>query len=110
MDTASVCVLRESISCLLPLKQAFQYQQVCLTKAPFRLLPLYWDLEYVRFCMCPLSSVSVSHSPLALLYTSPIGLHSHMFWGPLFSVQDLRAGEPDVEFEPLTPWGEPHQL
>ena len=36
--------------------------------------------------------VSLSYSPLALLYSSPAGLQSHMFWGVVFPVQDLRLG------------------
>ena len=53
------------------------------------------------------SGVSISHSLLALLKVSPTGLQSQTFWGLVFSVQDPRAGEPDVGLEPLAPWGEP---
>ena len=36
-----------------------------VSKPPFRSLPLCWDLEHVRTCMCPLRRVCVSHSPMA---------------------------------------------
>ena len=54
--------------------------------------------------------VSVSYSPLALLYTSPTGLENQMFEGLIFLVQDPWAGEPDEWLRPLTPLREPLQL
>ena len=45
---------RGSPSCFLPLWKALQDQRVGLTQGPFKLLPLRWDLEHVRFCVHPL--------------------------------------------------------
>ena len=42
-----------SPSCLLPLWETLQDQQVGLTQAPFKFLPLFWDSKHMRFCMYP---------------------------------------------------------
>ena len=47
-----VSVLRMSSSCLLPLPEILQDQQVGLTQAPLKSLLLPWVLEQVRLCMC----------------------------------------------------------
>ena len=47
----SVYVPRVSCSCLLPLWEILQDQQVGLTQAPFKLLLLPWVPEYMRFCV-----------------------------------------------------------
>ena len=102
MAAASIYVPSGSPSCLLPLLEAPQDQQVGLTKAPFKLLlPLV--SEHVRFCVCPLRVESVSHSPLALLKIIPTDLQSQMFWGLVFLVQEPWAGESNVGLRPLTP-------
>ena len=54
MAAASIYVLRESPSCLLPLQKSLHGQQVGLIQAPFKLLLLLWVLVYVRLCVCPL--------------------------------------------------------
>ena len=59
LSAASVSIPRGSRSCLLPLQEALQGQQMGLTLAPFKLLPLFWDSEHVRFCMCPLKVESL---------------------------------------------------
>ena len=51
MPSTSVYVPRGSSSCLLPLWEALQDQQVGLTWGPFKLLPLHWVLEHVGFCV-----------------------------------------------------------
>ena len=51
MAPASVCVLRVSASCLLPLQEALQDQSVRLTQVSFKLLLLPWVPEHVRFCV-----------------------------------------------------------
>lgn len=51
--------------------KTLQDQQVGLTQAPFKLLPLRWDLEQMSFCICPLrmetrfptASSSPKHNP-----------------------------------------------
>ena len=53
MAAVSVCVPRMNFSCLLPLQETLQDQQVGLTQAPFKLL-LPCILEYVRFYVNPL--------------------------------------------------------
>ena len=87
-----------SSSCLLPLWEALQDQQVGLIQALFKLLFLPWVLEHVRFCVHFLRVESISHSPLALLKLSPAGLPSQTFWGLIFPVQDPWAVESDVGF------------
>ena len=79
MAAPSVCVLRVSSSCLLPLWETSQDQQLGLTQAPFKLLLFPWALERVRFCVCPLGVESVSHSPPAPLNLSPASLQSQTF-------------------------------
>ena len=54
MAAASVSTPRENPSLLLPLWETLQDEQVGLTQAPFKLLLLCWDSEYMRFCTCPL--------------------------------------------------------
>ena len=81
---SSVCIPRGSTSWLLPLQKVLQDQQVGLTWAPFKLMPLCWDLQHVRFCGCPLSGVSILYSPLALLILGPTGFQSQVFWGLVF--------------------------
>ena len=56
------------------------------------------------------SGVCISSSPLGVPKVSLAVLQSHMFWGLTFLVQELQAGEPDVELGPLAPWGETLQL
>ena len=55
MVAISVYVPRRSPSCLLPLLESLQDQLVGLTQAFFKLLPVHWDSEPVRFWLCPLS-------------------------------------------------------
>ena len=55
MAATSVSVSRNILSYLLPLQETLQDQQVGLTQVPLKLLPLCWDLEYVRFCVRPLT-------------------------------------------------------
>ena len=43
-----------SSSCLLPLQEALQDQQVGLIQAPFKLVFLPWVSKYVRFGVHPL--------------------------------------------------------
>lgn len=52
--------------------------------------------EHVRFDMHPLRAESLSYSLLAVLYTSPADLRSYVFWGLVFPVQNLCAGDPCV--------------
>ena len=76
------------------------------TQVPFRLLPLHWDLECVRFYTCPLIAVSISYSPPALLNISPGGFQSQMFWGLIFLVQGPGLGSPmQGSLSPFAPWG-----
>ena len=49
----SICVPRVSLSRLLPLLEALQNQHMCLIQVPFKLLPLHWGSEHVRFWACP---------------------------------------------------------
>ena len=56
-------------SCLLLLQEALQDQQMGLTQASFKLLPLHWDSEHVRFCVCPLRVESLLPITLWLFQT-----------------------------------------
>ena len=60
MAAISIRVPRESPSCLLPLQEALQDQQLGLT------VPLCWDSEQVRFCVCPLRAESLFLTALHL--------------------------------------------
>ena len=71
-------------SCLLPLWEALQDQQLPLTQAPFKLLLQYWVLEHVRFCMPALRVESITHGSLALPKVSPACLQSQMLWENIF--------------------------
>ena len=51
----SIYVSRGYPSGFLPL----QDQQMYLTQASFKLLPLHWNSEHVRFCVCPLKVESL---------------------------------------------------
>lgn len=59
MAAASVCDFRVSCTCLLPLGETLQDQQVGLTQAPTQLWLLPWVPEPVRVCVYPLSEVSI---------------------------------------------------
>ena len=52
ISVTSMYVPRVSSSCLLPLQESLQDQQMGLTQAPFKLLPLHWVSDHVRFCVC----------------------------------------------------------
>ena len=92
MAAASISVPRGSPSCLLPLLEAIQYQQVCLIQVPFKLLPLCWDLERVYFCMHPyeqsLGFLQLSGTP----EHKPHWLLSQTFWRLVFLIQDPGLG------------------
>ena len=106
MGAGSIYVPRVRSSCLLPLWEALQDQQVGLTQAPFTLLLLPQDSEHVRFCVHPLRVEPISPSPVALLKVSSAGLQSQMFWAGM----NPRAGDSEVGLRPLASWGEPLEL
>ena len=110
MGAGSIYVPRVRSSCLLPLWEALQDQQVGLTQAPFTLRLLPQDSEHVRFCVHPLRVESMSPSPVALLKVSSAGFQSQMFWGFVFLAQNPRAGDSEVGLRPLASWGEPLEL
>ena len=109
MAAACISVLRVSPICLLPpggsLRSASGSIQEC-----FKALPLCWDSELVKFCMCPLRVDSVSYSPLVLLNVSLAGFLSQTFWLLIFLMQDPWPGESDVGFKAFAPWGGPPWL
>lgn len=67
MATASIYVPRGSPSYFLHL-QEFLQEQVCLTQAPFKLLPLHWDSVYEIFCV-PLRTKSLLSTSLWVSHT-----------------------------------------
>ena len=68
--------------------EGLQDEQMGLTEAPFKLLPLHQDSEHAKFCAHPSRAVFVSCSFLALLNISLTGFQSHMSWGLVFMVKD----------------------
>ena len=72
---------RGSSTCLLPLQGGLQDQQVGVTQAPVKLLPLCWDLERVRFCKCLLRAKSLFPTALLLPQDKPTCFQSLAFWG-----------------------------
>ena len=103
MAASSVYVPMGSFSCLLPLWEALLHQQESLTQTPFKLLPLSWDVEHVRFCVSPLRVETLYVTALWLSHTqSPLASELHIC-RLIFLVQDSQAGEPDVELKPLSP-------
>ena len=64
---------------------------VCLTQAPFKLLPLHWGLEHVKLL------IAESLFPLALRYVSPVGLKARcseglLSWGKTPGLGSLMWG------------------
>ena len=82
MAAASVCFIRVSSYCLMPVQEILQDQQVGVTQAPFKLL-LLWVLEHVRFCVHSLRLESISHSLLGLPKVSST---SPVIWGLIYLV------------------------
>ena len=70
----------------------------------FKVLPLFWDSEHVRFCTHPVRVEFLIYSLPTLPNFSPAGLQSQTFWGLIFLVQDPWAGKPNVELRLLAPW------
>ena len=99
---AALSVPGESPSCFLPLWEHLQGQQeVCQTTCFVKELLLNWVSEHVTLCMTFKSRVSVPYSLPALLNSKPHWFPSQASWGPIFTVADPWAEEPDVEWGPL---------
>ena len=121
MVATSISVPRRFPSCLLPVWEALQDQQLGPTQVPFKLVPLCWDLERMFLCMSFKSRISVSYSLPALLNVSSVGSQSQTFgystsqfrtpglvslmWGsdPSLLGEDLRG------WDSLPAYGLPHQ-
>lgn len=62
--------------------EALQDHQVGLTQSPFKLLPLHWDLECVRFCLHLWRVESLFPTALYLSYMSvPLAFKARHSWG-----------------------------
>lgn len=95
-------LLQGDPSCLLSLQEALQAQQVGLTQAPLKGLPLCFSCEVLCAHLRVESLIPVAlSSPIH----KPCWFSKPDVWGLIFPVQDLRAAEPDVELGPLVPWG-----
>ena len=81
MAAANLCVHSRSPSCLLPLWEALQDQQVGLTQSPFKLLPLCWVLECVRFCIHLLEAECLFPTTLWLSHTQFLLACEASTWG-----------------------------
>ena len=91
MAIASVCVSRMSSSYLPTSAEGSPGSASCLTQTCFKLLPLYWNSEHVRFfCLSRVESLFLQ--PLALSFASSSSPHSQMFWELIFLVQDPNWG------------------
>ena len=109
MAATSVFVPTVSCSCLLPLWETLQDQQVGHDPGFYQVItsalgPRACEILYALFVK------SFPPRPLKLLKVSPAGLQSQMLWGLLFLLQDPKAGETNVGLKPLTPLGESLQL
>ena len=110
MAATSIFVPRGSLICLLPLWEAL-YDQVGLTQAPLKLLPLIWFLDCWKLCMHPLRMKSLSYSPPTCLCASPLAFKVRSSGGsPSQCSLPPWAREPDVGLSPFTPWREPLQI
>ena len=74
MAATGVYVPRVSPSCLLPLQETFQDQQVGLAQAPFKLLHLPWVLEQVGFYVHPLRLEPLFPTALWLSWKSALSV------------------------------------
>ena len=110
MSATSVCVLRVSSSCLLPLWVVLQDQQVGLTQAPFILLLLPWVPEHVRFCVHSLRVESQFPTALWLSQNNSLWSSKPNVLGAHLPDTGPSAGEPDIGLRSLTPWGESLKL
>ena len=52
------------------------------------------------------TGVSVSPSPVEVLWSNPTGLQGQIPWGFSVPLSDPQAGKPDVEFRTFTTMGE----
>ena len=100
-----VCVPRRVPSCLLIVQKALQDQLVSLTRLLSNICICtgtqgMWDF------LATLRVASVSYRLFTLLFSCPTGLQSQIFWGLIFLIQDLWAGEPDIGLRLLTFFGE----
>ena len=91
----------------LPPQETHLHQQVGLAQAPMKslLFPL-GPSAHESFCVPSKIGVSVSHSPVEFLRSSPAGLQSQVLCGRLLPMPDPQAGEPLVGLRTLTPVGE----
>ena len=87
-----------STSRLLPLREALQDQQVCLTQTSFKWLHLPSESWSVWDVVHPVRVESIYHSALTLLKVGPTAFQSQIFWGFIFLLQDPR--EPDGGSDP----------
>ena len=97
LASTNVYVPRVSGSCLLPLWEVLQDQQVGLTQALSKVLLLPWIPEHVRVCVLLVKGKSLFPSAL---------WDSHWPSKPntlrlIFSGKDPQGEEPDVEFRHL---------
>lgn len=71
--------------CLLLLWEALQDHQVGIIQSPFKLLPLHWDLEHVRFCLHFLRVESLFLTALCLFCMSvPLAFKARHSWASSF--------------------------
>ena len=85
--------------------EALQDQQVGLTQALFKLLPLHWDSDHVILHVPFKSEVSVSYRPWLSLTQALMGLGASLPVGAEPAGWGANEG-----FGSFTPWGEPLQL
>ena len=105
----SVLVPAVSHSHHLPPEGTLQVHQVSLVQAPMKSLLFSWIRAYKNLCVSLKSKVSVSPSPVALRWSSPICLQSPMLLGILLPISDPHTEDPNVCLSMLSPMGGPLQ-
>ena len=98
MATTTVYVSKGSPSCLLHVWEAIQDQLVVLIQAPFKLMLLHWDLEFMGFCMCLLNVESLFSTALLISHTpAPLSVKARhpggsYIWCSILGLRSLMLG------------------
>ena len=96
-----------SHSCLLPLQETLQHEQVGLVLSPMGSLLLFpGPGAHKTLCVPSKSGFSVSPSPVESLQSNPTGLQSQISWGSLVPLPDSQAEKPDMGLRTFNPMGE----
>lgn len=112
MTATSSCVPKGNLTCHLPLQEA----KILPRFSGSDLGVIHITASVLDLGVCEIlpasfkSGVSLSSSPLALLFASPTGLQSQMFRELIFLTQGPQTGEPNLGLSTLVLWGKSLQL